>query len=210
MAEDVPGVRRAGREGRDGDQLQLHLQQHRRCAPAQLAKRLEGFARRTRMDIDGLGREVAIQLVDSGLVKSVPDLYRLTKEQLLKLEKFARQEGAEPARRHRGEQGPRPGAAARRRSRSTWSARSMAEVLAEEFPTSTRIVAAKPDELREGEGLRPGAGEVRPRVLRQRRGQEAGRGAEGNWASRRRTTRRRSRPAGCRWRARRSSSPGRW
>ena len=43
------------------------------------------------MDIDGLGEEVAIQLVDSGLVKSIPDLYRLTKKQLLTLDKFADQ-----------------------------------------------------------------------------------------------------------------------
>ena len=43
------------------------------------------------MDIDGLGEEVAIQLVDSGLVKSIPDLYRLTKPQLLTLDKFADQ-----------------------------------------------------------------------------------------------------------------------
>src|SRR5262249_39991791 len=51
--------------------------------PAQLAKRLISYARRERMDIDGLGEEVAKQLVDSGLVKSVTDLYRLTKKQLL-------------------------------------------------------------------------------------------------------------------------------
>jgi DNA ligase (NAD+) len=57
--------------------------------PAQLTKRLIGFARRERMDIEGLGEEVAKQLVDSGLVTSVTDLYRLTKKQLLSLEGFA-------------------------------------------------------------------------------------------------------------------------
>ena len=41
------------------------------------------------MDIEGLGEEVSIQLVESGLVKSVTDLYLLTKEQLLNLEGFA-------------------------------------------------------------------------------------------------------------------------
>jgi DNA ligase (NAD+) len=56
--------------------------------PAQLAKRLIGFARRDRMDIEGLGDEVAQQLVDSGLVKSVADLYRLEKRNLLALERF--------------------------------------------------------------------------------------------------------------------------
>jgi DNA ligase (NAD+) len=57
--------------------------------PAQVAQRLIGYARRERMDIDGLGEEVAKQLVDSKLVSSVTDLYRLTKQQLLTLEGFA-------------------------------------------------------------------------------------------------------------------------
>ncbi len=57
--------------------------------PAQLAQRLIGFARRERMDIDGLGEEVARQLVDSGLVTSVADLYTLSKEKLLTLDGFA-------------------------------------------------------------------------------------------------------------------------
>lgn len=56
--------------------------------PAQFQKRLESFAKRERMDIAGLGRETASVLVDSGLVKSVADLYRLKKEQLLKLERM--------------------------------------------------------------------------------------------------------------------------
>ncbi len=40
------------------------------------------------MDIDGLGKAVAAQLVDKGYVGSVADLYTLTKEQLLTLDKF--------------------------------------------------------------------------------------------------------------------------
>jgi DNA ligase (NAD+) len=57
--------------------------------PAQLAKRLICFARRGRMDIEGLGEEVARLLVESGLVKALTDLYRLTKKKLLTLEGFA-------------------------------------------------------------------------------------------------------------------------
>jgi DNA ligase (NAD+) len=55
--------------------------------PAQLQGRLESFAKRTRMDIEGLGEEMAKQLVSSGLVKRLTDLYRLTKKQLLTLER---------------------------------------------------------------------------------------------------------------------------
>ena len=40
------------------------------------------------MDIDGLGTAVATQLVEKGLVHSAADLYDLTLEQLLTLEKF--------------------------------------------------------------------------------------------------------------------------
>ncbi|HWG44949.1 MAG TPA: NAD-dependent DNA ligase LigA [Gemmataceae bacterium] len=56
--------------------------------PAQLQGRIESFAKRERMDIEGVGEILAKQLVTSGLVKSVADLYRLKKEQLLGLERM--------------------------------------------------------------------------------------------------------------------------
>ena len=59
--------------------------------PAQLTKRVIGFGRRERMDIDGLGEEVAKQLVDSELVTTISDLYRLNEKQLLALDGFAKQ-----------------------------------------------------------------------------------------------------------------------
>jgi len=55
--------------------------------PAQLQGRLEGFAKRERMDIEGLGEVMAEALVKSGLVRTVADVYRLTKEDLLTLER---------------------------------------------------------------------------------------------------------------------------
>jgi DNA ligase (NAD+) len=54
--------------------------------PAQLKERLRYFAHRKAMDIEGLGPALIDQLVDGGLVKSLPDLYRLEEEQLLGLE----------------------------------------------------------------------------------------------------------------------------
>jgi DNA ligase (NAD+) len=54
--------------------------------PAQLKERLRFFASRQAMDIEGLGPALIDQLVDKGLVRSLPDLYRLTKDQLLGLE----------------------------------------------------------------------------------------------------------------------------
>ena len=58
--------------------------------PAQLKKRLGTFAHRDRMDIEGLGEKLAHQLVNSGLVRSLPDLYRLTLPQLVDLERMGK------------------------------------------------------------------------------------------------------------------------
>src|SRR5439155_15295282 len=49
---------------------------------------LRAYARRSAMDIEGLGVKIIDQLVDSGLVNTIPDLYRLTLEQLLELERM--------------------------------------------------------------------------------------------------------------------------
>jgi DNA ligase (NAD+) len=59
----------------------------RNCG-AQFKEVLRAYARRKAMDIDGLGEKIIDQLVDSGLVGSIPDLYRLTQEQLLELERM--------------------------------------------------------------------------------------------------------------------------
>jgi DNA ligase (NAD+) len=58
------------------------------ACPAQLQGRIESFAKRERMDIEGIGEKLAEQLVASGLVTTVADLYRLKKEQLIDLERM--------------------------------------------------------------------------------------------------------------------------
>jgi DNA ligase (NAD+) len=60
------------------------------ACPAQLKERLRFYAHRNSMDIEGLGEALCDQLVDAGLVKSVPDIYRLTEEQLLELERMGK------------------------------------------------------------------------------------------------------------------------
>ena len=59
------------------------------ACPAQRIRNIEHFVSRSTMDIDGLGIRIVEQLVDSGLVKDVADLYTLKREDLLKLEGFA-------------------------------------------------------------------------------------------------------------------------
>ena len=56
--------------------------------PAQALRNIIHFASRTAMDIDGLGKAIAAQLVEKGFVHSAADIYQLTKEQLLELDKF--------------------------------------------------------------------------------------------------------------------------
>ena len=58
------------------------------ACPAQLKERLVHFAQRAAMDIEGLGDVMAEQLVKAGLVKDVGDLYRLTKADVLTLERM--------------------------------------------------------------------------------------------------------------------------
>ena len=55
--------------------------------PAQLLRNLIHFVSRDAMDIDGLGEAVFRQLVEAGFVNSPVDLYKLTKEQIMSLEK---------------------------------------------------------------------------------------------------------------------------
>jgi len=56
--------------------------------PAQRKRRLEHFASRGAMDIEGLGKAMVEQLVESGLVQSVADIYRLDIFQLGSLERM--------------------------------------------------------------------------------------------------------------------------
>ena len=63
-----------------------------RCVNANCPAKLQGtilhFASRHVMDIDGLGEVLVNQLTERGLVKNVADLYRLTKDDLLQLERM--------------------------------------------------------------------------------------------------------------------------
>ncbi|MDI6740283.1 MAG: NAD-dependent DNA ligase LigA [Candidatus Edwardsbacteria bacterium] len=55
--------------------------------PAQVKRRIEHFAARGAMDIEGLGAVMAETLVDAGLVKDYGDIYSLKGEDLVKLER---------------------------------------------------------------------------------------------------------------------------
>ncbi len=59
------------------------------ACPAQFIRLLEHFAARDAMDIEGMGSKLPVLLVESGQVRRLPDLYRLTLEDALALPGFA-------------------------------------------------------------------------------------------------------------------------
>lgn len=58
-----------------------------RC-PVQLVQRIFHFGGRSAMDVEGLGEKTILQLIEAGLVQDIGDLYSLTREQLLTLERM--------------------------------------------------------------------------------------------------------------------------
>jgi DNA ligase (NAD+) len=59
--------------------------------PGRILEGIVHFASRGAMDIRGLGYERVRQLLDSGLIHDVADLYTITVDQLVELERFAEQ-----------------------------------------------------------------------------------------------------------------------
>jgi DNA ligase (NAD+) len=57
--------------------------------PSRSWKRIQHFASKPALDIEGLGEKNVIALLNAGLVKDPADLYTLTKEDVLKMERFA-------------------------------------------------------------------------------------------------------------------------
>ncbi len=76
------------------DVIQEESQAAFRCSgglicPAQRIQAIVHFASRKAMDIDGLGEKLIEQLVNSGLVQDLSDIYRLSQEQLAGMERMA-------------------------------------------------------------------------------------------------------------------------
>jgi DNA ligase (NAD+) len=59
------------------------------ACPAQALERIKHFVGRGTMDIEGIGERMSQALFDAGLIKDVGDLYSITRDQLLSLEKIA-------------------------------------------------------------------------------------------------------------------------
>ena len=62
--------------------------------PAQRKESIKHFASRGALDIEGLGDKLVEQLVDSGLVENVDDIFSLTQEQLIGMERMGEKSAA--------------------------------------------------------------------------------------------------------------------
>ena len=71
------------------DETEVAIRCDNSQCPAQLKGNIRHFASRTAMDIEGLGTALVDQLVDSGLVRDVGDLYNLELDELANLERMA-------------------------------------------------------------------------------------------------------------------------
>ena len=76
-----------------GEVLMSDDKKQARCTnvncPARLRESVTYYASREAMDIDGLGQKRTEQLIDAGLIQRLSDIYHLTKDELVSLERFA-------------------------------------------------------------------------------------------------------------------------
>lgn len=104
----IPQVVKSITDDRDGSEQEFHMpdacpecgaevvmsddKKQAHCpnlnCPAQLRGRITHYASRQAMDIEGLGEKRAQQLIDAGLAERLSDLYSLTREDLLSLERY--------------------------------------------------------------------------------------------------------------------------
>lgn len=73
---------------RQEGEAQHYCPNYNGCNP-QIIGRIQHFISRKAMDIDGLGGETVALLVNEGLISNYSDLYKLTKEQVVPLERMA-------------------------------------------------------------------------------------------------------------------------
>jgi DNA ligase (NAD+) len=139
--------------------------------PARLKESLLHFAARGLMNIDGVGDVLVDQLVDRGLAHSVADLYALTGEQLLTLERMGPKSAANVVRNiDNSRKNPLPrviGALGIR-----FVGERTAVFLAEAFGSLDAIAAASMDELQRAEEVGPKVAESLFRFFREPRNQE--------------------------------------
>ena len=110
--EVIPAIVEVKKDRRDGSERVFHMPA---CCPAcqgevhkegvawkcsnpscgaQIRRRIEYFASKQAMDIEGLGEALVNQLVEAGFLKNLSDIYAMQKDQLLTLERMGEKSAA--------------------------------------------------------------------------------------------------------------------
>ncbi|HXS96266.1 MAG TPA: NAD-dependent DNA ligase LigA [Candidatus Limnocylindrales bacterium] len=138
---------------------------------ARLKESVLHFSARGVMNIDGLGDALVDQLVDRGMVQSVADLYDLTIEKLMTLERMGKKSASNLARNiENSKRNPLP------RVLTALGMRFVGErtavFLADQFGTLDAIAAAGIDELQQAEEVGPKVAQAVYQFFREPRNQE--------------------------------------
>jgi DNA ligase (NAD+) len=122
--------------------------------PAQKLRALMHFAGKSGLDIEGFGSKVIVQLYEKGLVREIPDLFKLRADDLASLPGWGAKSAANAMVAL--EKSKKPSLA---RLINALGIRYVGEVTAqlleEHFPTLERFLAASAEELGEIEGIGP-------------------------------------------------------
>ncbi|HWC95323.1 MAG TPA: NAD-dependent DNA ligase LigA [Candidatus Sulfopaludibacter sp.] len=138
---------------------------------ARLKESILHFASRGVMNIDGIGEALVDQLVDHGLVSGVADLYDLTLEKLVGLERMgSKSAGNIIANIEKSKKNPLPRVLASLGIR--FVGERTAVFLAEHFGSMERISAAELDELQDAEEVGPKVAESIFQFFREKHNQE--------------------------------------
>jgi DNA ligase (NAD+) len=168
----IPKVVRVVKKGKDrhafkmpkrcpvcgGDVVRAEGEAASRCmntnCPAKLRESILHWSARGVMDIDGLGDALVNQLVDQGMVKNVADIYRLTAEQLIELERMGKK-SAEKLIANIGASRGKPLPRILNGLGIPFVGERTAQFLAEEFGDLDQIAAADEDQLQKAEEVGP-------------------------------------------------------
>ena len=116
------------------------------ACPSQALERIKHFVSRGAMDIDGVGEKLCQALFEAGLIKDAADLYYLTKEQLLGLERMADRSASNVLNSIKGSK-KRPLARVIFALGITHVGDQYAELLAQEFQSISKLAKASKKKL---------------------------------------------------------------
>lgn len=141
-----------------GDVVRAEGEAASRCintnCPARLKESVLHFAARGVMDIDGMGEALVDQLVDQGLVKNVADIYKLTAQELIELERMGKK-SAEKLLANIGASRNAPLPRTLNGLGIPFVGERTAQFLAEEFGDLDKIAEATEEELQRAEEVGP-------------------------------------------------------